>query len=137
MVSILAYAVPIALAYNEQTVPPVEIQVVSGELVEHPKELNPEELVEYYSEMYGANPSLAKRIVQCESGWNRTIANPQPTASGYFQFLNSTWHSTMIRMGLPTSTDKHDPVISIQAGVWLLAEDGSRHWLESKPCWNR
>ena len=128
-----------ALAKNKEAVPldDQEIHVTSGVLVDEPKELDPEELVEYFSEMYGADAELAKRIINCESGWHRTIANPQPTASGYFQFLNSTWSNTISRMDLPPDTDKHDPVISIQAGVWLLAEDGVRHWLESEYCWNR
>lgn len=100
-----------------------------------PKPLTPVELVEKYSEEFGANPKLAKAIVRCESEWNQYAKNPGSSAAGYFQFIDSTWYSTLRRMGLPADTSKFDPVLSIKAGVWLLAEDGSGHWYPSEHCW--
>lgn len=97
--------------------------------------LNEEELADYFLEMYGADKALGKAIIRCESGFKRTVSNPGSSASGYWQFINGTWRSTMIRMGLPADTDKHDPIISMKAGAWLLATDGVSHWLESRPCW--
>lgn len=106
-------------------------------IVDHPKLPTREEMVDIYAELYGASPSTAKAIIMCESEWRRTAKNPGSSASGYFQFLDSTWEYTMIRMDLPTDTSKVDPIISIQAGVWLLAHEGSRHWNESKDCWSK
>lgn len=77
------------------------------------------------------------RIVRCESGFQRFAKNPHSTAEGYFQFLNSTWRYTMEMMGYPTSTSKFDEKISIEAGVYLLAKEGSRHWYPSEHCWSK
>lgn len=108
------------------------------------------ELVESFSEKYEVNPRLAKAIIKCESGvyststedireYQRTIKNMSglSTASGYAQFIDGTWYWTMERMGLSRNTDKHDPIISIQAFVWLLAQDGTSHWKESEHCWSK
>lgn len=100
-------------------------------------EYTPQELVVYYADLYGTDAELAREIIRCESGWNRTADNPNSTAYSYFQFLDRTWYWTLERMGLPIDTPKDHPIISIQAGVWLLATDGSRHWNESKHCWNK
>lgn len=111
--------------------------------------MTPIELVEEFIEQYDTDPIKTKAIIKCESGdtstdlntiedYQRTIPNQAglSTASGYAQFLDGTWDWTIKRMGLPKNTDKHDPILSIKAFVWLLATDGDRHWLESKPCWS-
>lgn len=97
--------------------------------------LSPEERITYFSEKYGVEPSLAIAIARCESGFVATAKNPSSSASGMFQFINSTWASTMNRMGLPTDTPKTDPVLGTMAGVWLLSVDGVVHWEESRSCW--
>ncbi len=132
MASILSLLVPLALAKTEESPP---TPTVIGELVDQPSP-TPEKYVEIFSAEFGVSAQLAKEIIRCESGWVRTAKNPRSSAGGYFQFLDSTWRTTMVRMGLPTSTPKDDPIISLKAGVWLLSQDGSGHWLESKQCWN-
>lgn len=83
------------------------------------------------------DPELAVNIVRCESSFDRYAKNPSSTASGYFQFLDGTWDTTMQRMGLPTSTLKTSMPEAIDAGVFLLRNDGTRHWTESSGCWSK
>jgi hypothetical protein len=135
--------VPKASSSEAKEVEPEEPEILielSPTVVVEP---TPEELVEKFAKQYGASVALAKEIIRCESGRKgepivesqRFAKNPYSTASGYFQFINSTWTSTMKRMGLPLDTPKDHPTISIQAGVWLLATDGITHWTESQHCW--
>lgn len=94
-------------------------------------------LIEYYSEVYGVDAELTKRIVKCESGFVLEAKNPNSSAEGYFQFINSTWIHTMELMNYPTTTSKFDPEISVEAGVFLLAKEGVGHWSESRWCWDK
>lgn len=124
------------LEVSSATVDPLQLVGVPEVLTEEVIK-TPEELVEMYSIEYGVDPKLAKAIIKCESGWRREVPNAISSASGYFQFIDGTWISTMRRMGLSLDTDKHDPYISLEAGIWLLSQDGTRHWNESKYCWSK
>ena len=86
--------------------------------------------IEHHQSVY-----LALSIAQCESSFVVKAKNPNSTAKGIFQFLNSTWKRTLERMDLPTNTSVFNPEVHIEAAMWLLEHDGTRHWLESKPCW--
>lgn len=81
------------------------------------------------------DPHLALAIIECESGFKRYAKNQGSSAFSYFQFIDSTWEWTIIRMGLPSDTKKSDIPEGIEAGLWLLKQDGTRHWNESKNCW--
>ncbi len=123
------------LDVTSATVDPLEMMGVPEDLTH--TEPTPEELVEEYSLKYGVDPNLAKAIIKCESNWMREVPNPYSSASGFFQFIDGTWTATMKRMGLSPDTDKHDPYISLEAGVWLLSQDGTRHWNASRNCWSK
>ena len=94
-----------------------------------------EKLLYQYSLQYKINYYLAWRIINCESGWKQYAANNKSSADSYWQFLDSTWKSTMIRMELSSDINKFELPYSIQAGAWLLSHDGSRHWYQSQKCW--
>lgn len=136
------------MAFTEQVLAPDIESVVVGQLHSHPIKTTPIELLDQFTEKYDVDPTLARAIIFCESAvygnsmdvieeYQFSISNPKSSASNPWQFLDSTWTSTMNRMGLPVDTPKDDPIISIHAGVWLLAQDGTSHWLESKSCWSR
>lgn len=155
----LLIGVPIYLLANQEepdisvTAEPTE--VVTEEVVEEVAitplaDRTPEEILTFFTTVLDVNRDLAHNIIMCESGirGNKEIADYQRTqhtliknvissASGYWQFINGTWRSTMYQIGLPTNTDKHDRVVSIAAGVWLLGKDGTGHWSESRPCWSK
>lgn len=99
--------------------------------------IDPQALIRHYSEVYGIDPELPLRIAKCESGLNRYAKNKTSSAESYFQFINSTWYYTMEMMGHPTTTDKFHQTLSIEAGIFLLKKEGSRHWYPSEHCWNK
>ena len=99
-------------------------------------ELSIEERILTGAENLGINPQLALAVAKCESGLDQGAKNPNSTASGIFQFLKSTWKSTLERMGLPEHLDVFDASSNIMAGLWLMKQDGaSTHWYPSEDCW--
>jgi hypothetical protein len=89
-------------------------------------------------------PTLLLRIRSCESGpngyathgyafdANYTETNPASTASGAWQFLDSTWQSTT---GLPGRAKDYSPAVQDAAALKLDATEGSTPWAASRPCW--
>jgi len=130
---VLLLLLPRGSAGNVQTtdVPYNELFIRSR--VELPK--TPEQWLRVYTEKYEVDYNLAYAIITCESGWQRYVQNSTSSASGYWQFINGTWYSTMLRMGYPADTSKYDFPLALEAGVFLLSEDGVGHWNESRFCW--
>lgn len=95
-----------------------------------------EEYIEKYSKKYEVDVDLAKNIAWCESNYYQYAKNASSSAEGVFQFIDGTWMYTMELMNLATTTDRKMEIpLSIEAGVFLLSEEGSYHWNASKHCW--
>lgn len=91
--------------------------------------------VAHFAEMYGADVNLALCIVRLESGFNHLAKNKGSSAGGAWQFIDSTWVSTVRRMGKDwTMADKYDMMKNAEAGAWLLAHDGYTHWVVWPSC---
>ena len=128
--TILAFLFSFALiAYAEG-----EIQVSNETLVM--KTL--EEKILREAEIVDIDPQLALAVALCESRLDPGAKNPNSTASGIFQFIRSTWKSTLERMKLPVNLDVFDADVNIRVGVWLMKQDGAMtHWYPSASCWNK
>jgi len=68
----------------------------------------------------------ACRVMMCESGGNPNAANPRSTASGLFQFLNSTWESTT---GTPAPASAYGGSTQIAAAAKLWRSSGWSPWV--------
>lgn len=53
-----------------------------------------EALIVHYATVYGIDPEAPKCIAWRESGYNQFSKNKSSSASGVFQYLNSTWRAT-------------------------------------------
>ena len=79
-------------------------------------------------------PPVLHRIAECESGGDWTAENPRSTASGKWQFLDSTWRSQEASGDYRRA--KHAPPhIQRAAAIELYEAAGTRPWNSSKGCW--
>lgn len=81
----------------------------------------------------GVDPSLAVRVAECESGVNPEAKNPTSTATGLYQFLESTWR----HIGAETKgLDRRNPEDNL--AMFLKHFPGSPGWwAESQHCWDK
>lgn len=94
----------------------------------------------------------AQAVAACESGHRQPDGtatpgthrwdahNPTSTASGAFQFLDSTWTWTLDTAGIPplwdTAADA-PPIVQLAAFLHLWDNRaGAPHWHPSRPCWD-
>ena len=77
-------------------------------------------------------PAVMWRIRRCESGGDYRAANPRSTASGAWQFLDSTWRGVT---GLPGRARDYSPAVQDRAALKLYRSSGTRPWNASKGCW--
>lgn len=76
---------------------------------------------------------IALKIAECESD-NKNVRNRQgSSASGYWQFIDSTWEWVT---GLPAPAMAHPREVQYQAFLTLWDDGrGASHWQPSKYCW--
>lgn len=86
---------------------------------------------EYLKLISGDDFYLLDRISLCESGRNPNAKNKNSTASGYFQFIYSTWE----RWG--EGEDVFDPYANINATYRLFRAQGTGPWTASYSCWSQ
>lgn len=85
-------------------------------------------LISCFGDYYGLSYTKALRVANCESGLRSTAQNSISSAGGIYQFIDSTWESTKIRMEEPDLV-KYNAYDNIKAGLWLASNDGWRHWV--------
>lgn len=66
----------------------------------------------------------AMRVMDCESKGDPYVDNPYSSASGLFQFLDSTWAFTPY-----ANQSVYDPVANVAAAAWLFYTEGPHHWV--------
>ena len=97
-----------------------------------------ERTILYYSTLYGVDYRLALAIATCESHVKPRAKNPNSTAKGLFQFLDSSWeYYGLLKWGTLEGRDVYDYGDNAELAVWLMARHGTRDWLASEHCWSR
>lgn len=77
-------------------------------------------------------PSILVAIRNCESGGSYTAKNPRSSASGAYQFLDSTWTSTT---GLAPPARAYSAAQQDAAALKLYRSSGTVPWNASRSCW--
>ncbi len=87
---------------------------------------------------YGYNPQRAVAIANAESNFDINARNASSSASGVFEFINSTFSYYCIDAYhlAPSMAFKNDPKTQIECAVRMLANGGESHWSASEPVWN-
>jgi hypothetical protein len=86
----------------------------------------------------GEMPAILYRIRGCESGngpnspGSYTAKNPNSSASGAYQFLDSTWRSVT---GTPPPARAYSPAEQDAAALALYNSSGTSPWNASRYCW--
>jgi hypothetical protein len=105
---------------------PTEIQSIEG-------------LISTEAQVNGIDPILANKIAFCESTMRqfnkngevlRGIRNPDDV--GLFQ-INEDYH---IKPSQNLGYDIHTTEGNIDYAMWLIKNEGSRHWKASQKCWD-
>lgn len=77
---------------------------------------------------------IARTIARCESGLDPNAENPRSSASGLFQFIDSTWRSVT---GLAPPASAYS--VSTQTSAFYDLWDGgagAHNWAPSSHCWS-
>lgn len=84
------------------------------------------------SRSHAAPGGIAACIAKYESGGNPRAENPSSSASGLYQFIDSTWRSVTGR-----SDRASDAPVSVQTAAFYELWDGgrgARHWVTAHKC---
>jgi hypothetical protein len=121
----LCFLVPlVAFAAKPQVTEEIEIPPT---VVVNPVSLTVEQQVEYFSKLYGADVSLVKKVIECESGWEHDSSADGNRSNGILQFQESTFN----RMGkmFGEELDYHSQFDQIKLGTWALSKpELAREW---------
>lgn len=119
--------------------PNVEAKIISAAVEEIQPVAPPEPPHHHHPVIAPSLADIARRVASCESGDGRgsyslTAKNPKSSASGKYQFINSTWESVT---GLPAPASAYSEAIQ-DAAFYKLWNNGkgSFHWNASRSCWN-
>ena len=82
-----------------------------------------------YKTILRGNKTILYRIMMCESGGNPKAQNPNSSAKGLFQFIDSTWKENC-KGNIFNPNDNY-----ACAERMVLQEDKISHWSASKSCW--
>jgi hypothetical protein len=85
---------------------------------------------------WGTDASIGLKIAFCESTNRPEAKNTNSSATGLFQFINSTWIETRNRMKLDPSLNlRLDPTENAKTAYFLYQLKGTQPWLSSRNCW--
>ena len=97
----------------------------SGKKVSSPAEL--EFLFNKYSQQYGVDKQLMKRIAYCESSFNPQAVNGP--YKGMYQYLDTTWMAERRAMGLdPDPYLRYNSEEAIKTTAFKISRDGTGAW---------
>lgn len=100
---------------------------------DHKLTLSADEAKEESVERVSTELEYADRISYCESGQTNDVSPDESSASGYFQFINSTWEWVT---GLDAPAKNYSYAVQLEAFLTLWDEGrGASHWEPSRYCW--
>lgn len=114
--------------------------VLTRSLAPVPVEITIPQFIEEMAEESGVNPKLARRIAFCESTFRQFTAGGliirgkrNPADVGLFQ-INEQYHLTKSReLGFDIYTLEGN----LSYALWLLQNEGTKHWRWSQSCWKK
>jgi len=116
----------------EQT---IEVKAVEVKAYEIPCDYDAITYIRCRGEQLGmSNQDITKmiRIARAESNFNQYAKNPNSTAKGIYQFIDSTWRSNCLKDG-----NVYDFKDNINCAWKVYQKQGDRPWNASKHIWSK
>lgn len=117
-------------SYNDNFVTATNQVVIKPD----PKD-NIKSIITSKAKQYHIDQELLLKIAECESGFKPDSKNTRSTASGLFQWLDSSFLRYAQAYGFPIE-DKNDPEVQSELAARVIADGGIHNWNESKNCWD-
>lgn len=101
----------------------------------NPLDLTPREQVIYFSNLYGGNPAVALKVMECESGGTHSAKGDGGLSNGIFQFQKPTFIRMEGDFGEDLNyTSQYD---QIKLGSWALSQpELAREWTSYRAIMN-
>lgn len=82
---------------------------------------------------------ILDKVALCESGNNPLAKNPNSSAKGRFQFINSSWkhYGKMLWGDNLINKDVLDYEDNTELAMYVYQLNGLKDWEESKSCWSK
>lgn len=78
---------------------------------------------------YGIDPDQFARLINCESEWKVDARNPNSSAKGLTQIIDSTWNY------YKCNGDQNNGRDNINCSLKIIKKNGLTAWDSSKNCW--
>jgi hypothetical protein len=120
--------------------PLVEMATLEASAAPTPKAQTLDETIRAKAVTEGINPELARKIAFCESTTRQFTKDGQVLRGlhnsddvGVFQ-INEAYH---LKKSQELGFDIYSTEGNIGYAMWLLKNEGERHWKWSQPCWDK
>ena len=87
---------------------------------EYVKAASQNDLIEQFSEQYGADPLIAKAVVRCESKGNHSTVGDGGHSNGVYQFMEETFNRMAKKMG-EEGLDYTSEYDQLKVGTYAMA----------------
>lgn len=82
-----------------------------------------------FSQEYGVEEELLRKIAVCESGYNSQAVSPGGTYAGMYQFHRTSWENTRREMGADPNPDlRMNPEEDIRTAAFKISRYGTGAW---------
>jgi soluble lytic murein transglycosylase-like protein len=93
----------------------------------NPVNLSLDEQINYFSTLYGADVSLVRKVIECESGFDNTNIGDGGLSNGILQFQRATFQRMAKLYG--EDLDYQSQYDQIKLGIWALSKpELAREW---------
>lgn len=92
----------------------------------NPVNLTLDEQISYFSKLYGADVSLIKAVIRCESNGVHSTVSDGGRSNGIFQFQEPSFNRMAKDFG--EQLDYHSQYDQIKLGIWSIANGYGMEW---------